>query len=286
MELSDLTVFKTVAEEGGITAAASKLHRVPSNVTARIQKLEQELGTPLFLREGNRLKISAAGQHLLGYADNILNLAQEAIDGLNDTTPEGVLKLGSIEMAAATRLVEPLMVYHREFPEVNIEVSTNPTGILIEQILNGELDLALVSDPPTDERYISKTIFKEKLVLVSDNRHPNIRTPQDLGNFPTLLAFSSRCRYRSVLSDWLNTESVTAKLVEINSYHALLTCVTAGMGVGIAPQAVIDIYPFAEAIKTHNLPRELRNSQTCLIWRTGTSKGSIDAFVDCMLSFR
>ena len=63
MELSDLKVFQQVVLSGGITAAAQKLNRVPSNITARIQKLELQLNTQLFLREKNRLRISPAGEH-------------------------------------------------------------------------------------------------------------------------------------------------------------------------------------------------------------------------------
>ena len=80
MELSDLRVFRQVALSGGITRAAEKLNRVPSNVTARIKKLEEELGKNLFSRENKGLRISAAGEQLLSYAEKILDLAQEAVD--------------------------------------------------------------------------------------------------------------------------------------------------------------------------------------------------------------
>ena len=62
MELSDLRVFCTVVEQKGINKAAENLHRVPSNITARIQKLEAELNQTLFFRTKNRLKISPAGE--------------------------------------------------------------------------------------------------------------------------------------------------------------------------------------------------------------------------------
>lgn len=282
MELSDLSVFKAVVETGGITPAANRLNRVPSNVTARIQKLEQELGKSLFIREGNRLRISHDGEHLLGYANDILHLAQEAVEGLNGAAPSGRLKLGAIEMAAATRLVEPLKVYHQRYPDVDIEISTSPTGELIDQVLNRSLDMALVSDAPKDSRLVRKPMFKETLVLVSDTNQSKIKTPKDLGNEPTVLGFSMKCAYRNLLTEWLKGDQVVAKVIEINSYHALLTCVTAGMGVGISPQAVIDIYPYAEGIKVHPLPAKLRYSTTYLIWRNDSVKANMTAFSDCM----
>ena len=64
MDLADLRIFNTVVRAGGITRAAEKLHRVQSNVTTRIRQLEQDLGVPLFIREGKRLHLTPAG-HLL-----------------------------------------------------------------------------------------------------------------------------------------------------------------------------------------------------------------------------
>lgn len=69
MELSDLQIFRCVVEEGRISKAALKLHRMQSNVTTRIRQLEQELGVSLFLREGKRLLLTASSRILLGYAD-------------------------------------------------------------------------------------------------------------------------------------------------------------------------------------------------------------------------
>ena len=78
MELSDLHVFRTVVEAGGITRAAEKLNRVQSNVTTRIQQLEEQLGVALFIREGKRMHLSPAGKVMLGYAERLLELAREA----------------------------------------------------------------------------------------------------------------------------------------------------------------------------------------------------------------
>ncbi|MFT5717200.1 MAG: DNA-binding transcriptional LysR family regulator, partial [Oleiphilaceae bacterium] len=168
MELSDLRIFKAVVETGGISRAAEMLNRVPSNITARIQKLESELGKNLFIREKNRLRVSPSGEQLFIYAKKILLLANEALEQLNHEHPKGKLRLGSMEAVAASRLSSVLMGYHKNFPEVSLEVITGPTGKLIEQVLSGDLDLALVADPPKDKRLDTTPIFIETLVLVSD----------------------------------------------------------------------------------------------------------------------
>jgi len=278
MELSDLKVFSQVVESGGITSAAEKLNRVPSNVTARIQKLEEELGKPLFLREKNRLRISTSGEQLLVYAHKILKLAQQALEDLQDNQPKGTLKLGAMEAVCATRLVTPLICFHQDFPDVKLEVNSAPTGILIDRVLNGELDLAFVADPPTDSRLSITPVFTETLVLVSNLQHKTIKHPKDLNAAPTLLGFNHRCAYRTRLTDWLAQESQVSKVIEINSYHTLLSCVAAGMGVGIIPQVLLDNYPFRDNIKIHTLPAKWRKTVTAMIWRHDSIKPSIESF--------
>src|SRR4051812_854395 len=93
MELSDLTVFRTVVQAGGITRAAAKLNRVQSNVTTRIHQLEDQLGVELFIRAGKKLHLSPAGRVLLDYADRLLALAAEAQEALHDSGPRGLFRL-------------------------------------------------------------------------------------------------------------------------------------------------------------------------------------------------
>jgi len=278
VEISDLTIFKQVAESGGITSAAQQLNRVPSNITARIQKLEEELGKALFVREKNRLRISVAGEQLLVYADKILHLARKAKDELLGNEPQGELKVGAMEAVAATRLVTPLMAFHKAWPNIQLNVNTAPTGKLIEQILEGELDMAFVADPLKDARLNIIPVYQETLVLVSSLAHKTIKNPTDLNNEPTLLGFNHRCAYRTRLTEWLEQSGSMARVVEIHSYHTLLSCVAAGMGVGIVPLALLEQYPFKENIKMHPLPVKWRKSVTSIIWRHDSVKASMQAF--------
>ncbi len=278
MELSDLTIFKTVAETGGITRAAEKLHRVPSNITARIQKLEQTLGKALFVRENNRLHISDAGQQLLEYAHQILKLADEARQALDDNHPFGALSIGAMEAVAATRLVEPLKQFHVAHPNVQLEVKTAPTGTLIEKVLSGKLDMAFVADPVNDPRLVIQPAYKEVLVMVSDLQHRKIKSGDDLIENPTVLGFSDQCAYRARLVNWLKHEGVIANTIELNSYHTILSCAAAGMGVGLVPQRLLDDYPFANSIQVHPLPAQWRKTVTALIWRQDATKSCMSSF--------
>ncbi len=278
MEISDLAIFAKVAEVESITKAAEQLFRVPSNITARVKKLENELQKELFIREKNRLRISPAGEQLLEYARKILALAAEAREQLHQASPSGILRIGSMEAVAASRLSPVLTRFHQSFTEVTLEVSTGPTGELIEQVLEAKLDMALVADPPADERLGMLPVFGETLVIVSSIAHPDIRTVDDLGESPTMLGFGAKCAYRERLTRWIVSADRVVRVVEINSYHALLNCVIAGMGVGLVPEKLLETYPFVDGLKVHRLPQDWGRTVTHLIWRKDADRPSMSAF--------
>lgn len=94
MDLIQLEMFIAVAEHGSVSAAARRLHRVPSNLTTRIKQLEQDFGVELFIRENSRLRLSPAGWGFLDYAKRILNLVQEARATVEGGGTSGGLRVG------------------------------------------------------------------------------------------------------------------------------------------------------------------------------------------------
>ena len=97
MELSDLAIFQAVLQEGGITAAARRLHRVQSNITTRIKQLEDSLGVALFERDGRGVRPTAAAQVLAGYSERLLALADEAVAATGDILAANALDLAALE---------------------------------------------------------------------------------------------------------------------------------------------------------------------------------------------
>lgn len=277
MEISDLKIFKAVAECGSITQASQKLHRVPSNITTRIQKLEQSVGQSLFRRENNRLKISAKGESLLDYANQILELADRAIAQFEDPVPRGVLRIGSMEAVAATYLSQYLTAYHQDFPEVALKVSTLHTDGLINQVLNDELDLALVANPKDHSALNSMLVIKEPMVLVSSKNTPHLKEL----SFPiTLLGFSQGCYYRKCLIQWAEEQQLNYDLHEIQSYHSMLNCASAGMGVGISPKSLVTQFHDKDNLNTHSLPAPFKFTKTYLIWKKDNLTPSMEKFID------
>ncbi|MCF8123292.1 MAG: LysR family transcriptional regulator, partial [Desulfarculaceae bacterium] len=133
MEFSSLQIFLAVAQEGGVSKAAQKLNYVQSNVTARIRKLEEELGVSLFYRRPRGMSLTPAGELLMQYAQKALRLMEEAQKEVTQQAEVGgKLNLGSLGSTAAVRLPGLLTAYHQQFPAVEIKVSTGRLHDLME----------------------------------------------------------------------------------------------------------------------------------------------------------
>ena len=282
MELSDLHVFRAVARCGGVTRAAGMLHRVQSNVTTRVRKLEDELGVVLFVRENRRMRLSPDGKVLLEYAERLLNLADEARAALHDAPSKGVVKLGAMESTAAVRLPAPLTLLHARHPAISVELHIGAPQAMMTAVLAGELDAALVAEPVTDRRLAVEVIYDEALVIVAAAGQAAIRSPRDITN-RTLLAFHPGCPHRSRLEDWFKRFRVLPdRLVELGSYHAILGCAVAGMGVALMPSSVVDAYSERTRLSVHPLGGRFKSARTMLVWRRDSPQRHVALFADVL----
>jgi DNA-binding transcriptional LysR family regulator len=286
MELSDLRIFQAVVRAGGITRAATQLHRVQSNITTRVKQLEEKLGAELFPREGKKLQLTPAGMVLLDYADRLLALAQEAREALLDRSPRGLLRLGAMESTAAIRLPEPLSDYHRRYPEVTIELQSGNPPQLCARLVAGEIEAALIAEPVPDGPFEALAVYEEELVIVAAAHEPRIRSARDVKN-RTILAFEPGCPHRARLEAWFGrARQMPDRIVEMSSYHALLGCAAAGMGVALLPRSVLDAFPARDAVSVHPLPAAHGRLRTMLIWRQGIQAPKIRALAETLLASR
>jgi len=279
MDLSDLRVFSAVVAEGSVTRAAERLHRVQSNVSTRIRQLEDDLGVPLFVREGKRLHLAPAGRILLDYAERLLSLADEARAAVQDTVPRGVLRLGAMESTAAVRLPGPLADYSRRYPDVTLDLRTgNPTQ-LATALLAGEIDAALVAEPVAEARIDAVVAFEEEPVIVTAADHPPI---DHKGAAPkTMIVFEHGCPHRRCLEAWYaDRGEMPERVVELRSYHAMLGCVLAGMGAALLPKSVLDSFPESRRLRIWPLPPGNDRLRTLLVWRKGTTSSKVNGLAD------
>lgn len=276
MDLSDLLIFSAVVREGSVTRAAERLHRVQSNVTTRIRQLEEDLAVPLFIREGKRLHLAPAGQVLLDYAERLLALAEEARGAVQDARPRGTFRLGAMESTAAVRLPGPLSEYHRRHPKVVLELRTGNPQVLASAILAGELDAALVAEPIADAPFEKAFAFDEELAIVAVANHPPIGRK---GSLPrTIIVFEHGCPHRKRLEDWYaSRREMPERTIELASYHAMLGCVVAGMGIALIPKSVLTTFPERKRLSVHALARAESHAKTVLIWRKGAGSANVRA---------
>lgn len=287
MDLPSLEIFLQVAQVGSITRAAEQLARAQSNVTTRIQQLEESLGVPLFVREARRMVLTPQGQLLQGYATRLLALAEEARQALQPGSPQGRLRLGSMESTAAVRLPQPLARFHQDWPQVQLELSTAPSRQLVERVLSYELDAALVAWPApeidADAPLVCTPLYEEALCVI---------VPQgvDLASRPlaihTLAAFSEGCTYRRIGEAWMRQVHGDAQgasrwsVLELASYHAIVACVAAGSCVAVAPISILQLMRTAPPVQMVPLPA----CSTMLVRRAEYQSPALMALLACLQS--
>lgn len=281
IDLEALKIFRTVVSEGGVVRAAAKLHRVQSNVTTRIRQLEEHVGARLFRREGRNIRLSAEGQKLLGYADRLLRLADEAVSEMRTGKPRGVFRLGSLESTAGARLPPLLSRYHAMFPDVVVELATGTTGGLIKRLENFEIEAAFVSEPFCAPHLQARQVYDEELVLVTSRTVGHLSRPIDLGS-STLIAFAQGCSYRKRVEEWLAMQKVVPdRVLEFASYQAMIACVAAGTGFAVAPRSVLAGLRSAKGVHQHDLPKRYAFSRTYLVWN-GEASPSLNGLISLL----
>lgn len=276
MNLSDLHVFKTVVEEGGIVRAARKLHRVQSSVTTRVKQLEAALGAQLFYRERQRLVLSPHGELMLAYAHKLLRLSEEAKGALSQSAPSGLLRLGALESTTASRLPRLLAAYHKQYPQVRVELTTGTNDALTAAVAERRLDAAFVAEPPASNDLSHLPLFAERLVIIAAIDHAPITRPRDADG-ESVIAFPNGCAYRRVLQRWLgHRRLVTVRVLELSSYHAIVACVASGTGIALVPESVLDALRQVQ-VSRHALPKVYGEVVTPLVWRTAEQPPALTA---------
>lgn len=273
MDLENLRIFAAVAAELSITRAASRLGRVPSNITTRVQHLEAELGVELIIRTGKRIRLSTAGQQFLEYAQRMLALEEEARHAVGGRNSGGALRIGSMESTAASRLPAPLASYNRANPATRLEVSTGPSAQLLEQVRDGRLDCAFVALPASAEAESSLVetglqgapIWEEELLLLLPAADSDASAPEEIAT-RSLAAFRSGCTYRAIAEERLGiTAGGQWTIQQPGSYHAMIAAVAAGSCVSILPRSVLELSQAPADLAMLSLGP----ITTYLVWRRG-----------------
>lgn len=168
LDLTLLRSFVAVIDCGSLQLAAARVGRSQSAVSMQLKRLESDLGRALFQREGRQLRPNAAGQDLLVQARRLLRLSDEVVASLRRTQPAGVVRLGMAEDYAALVLPAVLPGFERDFPLAEIELTFDPSPVLLRHLAAGRLDLALITREPQQPYAVLR---REPLVWAASASH-------------------------------------------------------------------------------------------------------------------
>lgn len=230
-----LECFLSVAETGGFTRASYKVARTQSAVSQQINKLENQIGKPLFVR-GKNLTLTSDGEILLTYARKIIQLNREAMDNFKQPELQGEVRFGLPEDFASVFLSEVLTEYASLHPRILLNVECDLTLNLFDRFKKKEFDLVLVKmnrpeDFPNGIDVWSETlewVGKKDLFDISDEQSvPLVLSPQP-------------CVYRARAIASLEKKNRKWRIVfSSHSYAGTIAAVKAGMGITVLPRNMI-----------------------------------------------
>jgi len=213
MEVRQLQIFRTLAEELNFTRTAERVHTVQSNVTAQIKALEEELGVPLFDRLGRRVTLTDAGHRFLPFAEQALSAMEKGQRAITaGAEPSGPLRISAPESIVTYRLARLLRTFRRCFPHVELIFRPHLDNTLVVELETGKIDMVIEM-----RESISNPAFQSMPLLTEQG-----------------------CGYRAKLDRVMAMQNIRAgHVTEFASVEAIKQCVAAGMGLALLPAIAV-----------------------------------------------
>jgi len=242
MELQQLRYFASVADLANFTRAAEQCNVSQPSLSQQIINLEKELGHKLFHRLGRKAVLTEAGVTFLDRTRKILFEIENASRELTDSPSLGrLINVGAIQTLAPYILSEVIEICHDRYPNLHIVIQEDFRTALVNGVLEGDLDLALVSLPVKDDiRLDVQLLMQEPLLLVVGKKHPLAKkhkvTAADLINETFVMmgtASSLTQQVKSFCGDHHFEPKITHRCSQVPTVKAL---VARGVGVSVLPQ--------------------------------------------------
>lgn len=172
MELHALRVFLTVANEKSFSRAGEKLLRTQPAISLAIQRLEQMLGEKLIDRSAKDLLLTDAGKIVLEYARRFENLQSDLENALAELRDKsaGRLTIGANE-SSTLYLLDHIDRYRRLYPKIRVQVRRSLSSKIPAELIDGELELGILTYDPEDERLVTRVIYTDHLAFVTSPQH-------------------------------------------------------------------------------------------------------------------
>jgi DNA-binding transcriptional LysR family regulator len=245
LDLHTLLVFHTVATERSFSRAAAKLFRTQPAVSMAIQRLEEALGEKLIDRSGREAAPTDAGGVVLEYARRFANLEREletALAELRDNAA-GRLIVGANE-STTLYLLRHIEDYRRRYPRVKVQVRRSLSSMIPRQLIDGDLDLGVISYDVADERLASRVIYHDHLAFVVAPKHRLARRRvvgiAELG-LENFIAHNVRSPYReAVLQEFQRHKVPLAMDLEMPTVESIRKLVQRNEGVAFLPRMCVE----------------------------------------------
>ena len=245
MEFYLLKVFHTVATEGSFSRAAEKLSRTQPAVSLALQKLEAELGEKLMDRAGRDLILTDAGKIVLDYCRRFENLENEMMNALAELRDHaaGRLSIGANE-STALYLLKHIEMYRRLYPKVKVQVRRCLSSKIPAQLIDGDLELGVISYDPEDDRLESRVIYIDHLAFVVSPEHRfagrKSVSISELG-METFVAHNVLSPYREIVLKAFQKARVPLNMdVEMPTVETIRRMVQRNEGVAFLPKMCVE----------------------------------------------
>jgi LysR family hydrogen peroxide-inducible transcriptional activator len=244
MELQQLRYFVSVAETGNFTRASERCHVSQPSLSQQIINLEKELQHKLFHRLGRKAVLSEAGTVFLERARRILFEVDDSTRELQDSPAlERKITVGAITTLAPYLMPQLIALCRTRLPHLQVNLREDFRPDLTKAVLDGELDLAIVSLPVKDPRISVETLFSETLMLVVGKPHPLASKPEvtmeDLVNQNFILlgtGSSLTSQIQRFCGDHNFEPKIGYRCAQVATVKALAAL---GVGISILPQVAL-----------------------------------------------
>jgi LysR family transcriptional regulator for metE and metH len=242
LELRHFRLVAAIAGTGSVTKAAEQLHLTQSALSHQLRDIEDRFKTPFFIRLGRRMALTPSGERVLETARRVLDEVQRTEDDVHRLAggAGGVIRVSTQCNTGYHWLAPLLTTFNRKHPNVIVNVMPDATRRPVEALLNGELDLAVLSDTVKERALRIRPLFEDEMVAVVSRRHPFAQkgwvSARELAE-EHLLLYTSVPEESFVLRKVLGPAGLTPRRLSfIMLTEAMLELARAGIGVGVLPR--------------------------------------------------
>jgi len=173
MELAQLEYFLKVVQEGSFSKAADRVFRTQPAVSIAIRRLEEEIGLPLLDRTQKTPVLTEAGQVVHDYAKRILDLRDQVGQAIAElqSLKRGRVRIGANESTSLYLLPDVILAYKQQHPHVKVEIYRHVSELLPREVLDRNVDFALMASEPSDRDLEAFPVLKDELILIMSPKH-------------------------------------------------------------------------------------------------------------------